>query len=74
MLFLHRKFNVYNFENAGEEAQNPRRTIPLAICFCLGVVFVAYSAMAAILTLIWPYYLQVCLLYTFVYTFKLTSM
>ena len=43
----------------GEEAQNPRRTIPLAICMCLGVVFIAYSAMAAVLTLIWPYYLQV---------------
>lgn len=44
---------------SGEEAQNPRKTIPLAICMCLGIVFVAYSAMAAVLTLIWPYYLQV---------------
>lgn len=43
---------------ASEEAQNPRKTIPLAICMCLGIVFVAYSAMAAVLTLIWPYYLQ----------------
>ena len=50
--------------SAGEEAQNPRRTIPLAICMCLGVVFIAYSAMAAVLTLIWPYYLQVCFDFT----------
>ena len=42
----------------GEEAQNPRRTIPLAICLCLFIVFIAYSSMAAVLTLIWPYYLQ----------------
>lgn len=43
----------------GEEAQNPRRTIPLAICFCLLIVFFAYSGIAAVLTLMWPYYLQV---------------
>jgi amino acid transporter len=43
---------------ASEEAHNPRRTIPLAICFCLLIVFIAYSGMAAVLTLIWPYYLQ----------------
>lgn len=43
---------------ASEEAQNPRRTIPLAIFLCLTIVFFAYSGMAAILTLIWPYYLQ----------------
>jgi len=43
---------------ASEEAQNPRRTIPLAICLCLFVVFLAYSGIAAVLTLIWPYYLH----------------
>merc|ERR550534_17070 len=43
---------------ASEEAQNPRRTIPLAICFCLLIVFFAYSGIAAVLTLMWPYYLQ----------------
>lgn len=53
------KIDSRNIFYVGEEAQNPRRTIPLAICMCLGVVFVAYSAMAAVLTLIWPYYLQV---------------
>ena len=49
----------FSFDVPGEEAENPRRTIPLAICLCLLVVFVAYSGVAIVLTLMWPYYLQV---------------
>ncbi|WKX96591.1 hypothetical protein Q1695_012768 [Nippostrongylus brasiliensis] len=40
---------------AGEEAKNPRRTIPLATFGCLVVVTFAYVAMSASLTLMLPY-------------------
>ena len=59
MIVLLCKLHIQLLITSGEEAQNPRRTIPLAICLCLFVVFLAYSGIAAVLTLIWPYYLHV---------------
>jgi cationic amino acid transporter 2 len=43
---------------AGEEARNPRRSIPLAVCLALLVIFLAYFFISSVLTLMWPYYLQ----------------
>lgn len=43
----------------GEETKNPKRTIPLAIMLSLFLVTLAYSGMASVLTLMWPYYDQV---------------
>ncbi|PIO61340.1 hypothetical protein TELCIR_17138, partial [Teladorsagia circumcincta] len=40
---------------AGEEAKNPRRTIPLATFGCLGLVTFVYVAMSGSLTLMLPY-------------------
>ncbi|VVC32914.1 Cationic amino acid transporter, C-terminal,Amino acid/polyamine transporter I [Cinara cedri] len=43
----------------GEETRNPKRTIPLAIVLSLFFVTLAYSGVASVLTLMWPYYDQV---------------
>ncbi|XP_077290733.1 cationic amino acid transporter 2-like [Arctopsyche grandis] len=42
----------------GEEAKNPKRTIPLAIALTLLVVTSVYFGISSVTTLIWPYYLQ----------------
>jgi len=48
-----------NFIFVGEETKDPKRTIPLAIILSLFFVTVAYSSVASVLTLMWPYYDQV---------------
>jgi amino acid transporter len=40
----------------GEETENPRRAIPISICLVLFVCCIVYCAVAAVLTLIVPYY------------------
>ncbi|XP_015372138.1 PREDICTED: high affinity cationic amino acid transporter 1-like [Diuraphis noxia] len=42
----------------GEETKDPKRTIPLAIILSLFFVTLAYSSVASVLTLMWPYYDQ----------------
>ncbi|KAI1296536.1 Cationic amino acid transporter 2 [Halotydeus destructor] len=41
-----------------EEVKNPTRSMPIATCITVLVAFVSYSAVAAVQTLIWPYYDQ----------------
>uniref|UniRef100_A0A1B6KAW3 Cationic amino acid transporter C-terminal domain-containing protein n=1 Tax=Graphocephala atropunctata TaxID=36148 RepID=A0A1B6KAW3_9HEMI len=43
---------------SGEESRNPRRAIPISIIVSLLIVFVAYSGVSSVLTLMWPYFLQ----------------
>lgn len=43
----------------GEEAKNPKKDIPLSIVLSLVVIFVSYFSIATVLTMMWPYYLQV---------------
>jgi len=45
---------------AGEEAKNPKRNVPLSIMLTLVTVLLAYVGVSTILTLMIPYYLQVC--------------
>ena len=40
----------------GEETENPRRAIPISICLVLFVCCIVYCAIAAVLTLMVPYY------------------
>jgi len=40
----------------GEETENPRRAIPISICLVLFICCIVYCAVAAVLTLIIPYY------------------
>ena len=44
---------------AGEEARQPKRSIPLSILLTLLVVLLAYVGVSTVLTLMVPYYLQV---------------
>lgn len=48
-----------NYIFVGEETKDPKKTIPLAIVLSLFFVTVAYSSVASVLTLMWPYYDQV---------------
>ncbi|XP_044734096.1 cationic amino acid transporter 2-like [Chrysoperla carnea] len=43
---------------AGEEAQSPQRSIPIAVVSSLLVVFLAYCGVSTVLTMMLPYYLQ----------------
>lgn len=43
---------------AGEEAKNPKRSMPIAIILSLFVIFMAYFGISTVLTMMLPYYLQ----------------
>lgn len=43
---------------AGEEAKNPRRSMPIAIILSLTVIFLAYFGISTVLTMMLPYYMQ----------------
>ncbi|XP_031625003.1 cationic amino acid transporter 2-like [Contarinia nasturtii] len=43
---------------AGEEAKNPKRSMPIAIILSLFVIFLAYFGISTVLTMMLPYYLQ----------------
>lgn len=54
------QFFFFNFLPTGEETKNPKRDIPLAIVASLFLSTIAYCGVATVLTLMWPYYSQVC--------------
>nr|XP_023021781.1 cationic amino acid transporter 2-like [Leptinotarsa decemlineata] len=55
-------FGYTGFEsssNASEEAKNPKRDIPIAIMISLLITLMSYFTISTVITLVWPYYLQV---------------
>lgn len=43
---------------AGEEAKDPKRSIPISIIVSLAVIFLAYLGISTVLTMMLPYYMQ----------------
>lgn len=43
---------------AGEEAKNPKKSIPISVCVSLFVIFMAYLGISTVLTMMLPYYDQ----------------
>lgn len=43
---------------AGEEAKNPKKSIPISVCLSLFIIFLAYFFISSVVTLVLPYYEQ----------------